>query len=338
MGIVVIIIILFVIGLFVWAHFKVKSNEARLLEENPGALYPFFGVFTSRCIYTTDKFEKDVILVNSDTGKIYIDGKIYNMSEITKCEIRDYKGGVRTTYEDKTYIQTNTGSAIGRAVVGQAVAGGVGAIIGASTATKEIKTERVAKNSYVGPFSSMYLEVNNLRQFVNVHAKSNDELWDVVSYINNELFEYRKKQKDEKKGIEEKWTTIIKSPFNYTLEEIKQIDSNSYGSPDSLYLSKEFVAHFANIIGLKGITFINLRPNHIDIHGEVENIQDIKDAIISLDKYVISIFGTPKRNIEVKAGTLFFWDNGLSYDSHYSEKKEGKHSYYVNIDKKTVIN
>ena len=81
MGIVVIIIILFVIGLFVWAHFKVKSNEARLLEENPGALYPFFGVFTSRCIYTTDKFEKDVILVNSDTGKIYIDGKILLVSD-----------------------------------------------------------------------------------------------------------------------------------------------------------------------------------------------------------------------------------------------------------------
>ena len=36
-----VIVIVAVIGLFIWAHFKVKADEERLLEEDPSALYPF---------------------------------------------------------------------------------------------------------------------------------------------------------------------------------------------------------------------------------------------------------------------------------------------------------
>ena len=82
---VIIILVVVVIGVFIWAHYQVEKDEQKLLQEDPGALYPFFGVFTERHKYTTSSFTKDVILSNTDTGKIYIGGVIYDMLDIANC-------------------------------------------------------------------------------------------------------------------------------------------------------------------------------------------------------------------------------------------------------------
>ena len=84
---IILIVVVLVIGVFVWAHYKVEADEAKLIEEDPGALYPFFGVFTDRLKFTTSAYTKDVVLSNTDTGRIYIGGKIYNMLEIVNCRV-----------------------------------------------------------------------------------------------------------------------------------------------------------------------------------------------------------------------------------------------------------
>ena len=181
-----------IIGLFVWAIIKSKIDEHRLAKEHIDINYPSFGEYTSRLEFSKSLVEKDVVLSNTNTGKILIGGKIYNMSEITKCDSKTNQGGMLTTYEDKTYVKTNTGSAIGRAVVGGVIAGGVGAVVGASTATKEIKTEKVRKDTYVPKSYELYLEVNKVRIMFPPEAKSELEIWEVASFINSEIAEYKK--------------------------------------------------------------------------------------------------------------------------------------------------
>lgn len=324
MGWFIIVVIVAVIGLFVWAHFKNKADEERLLEENPGALYPFFGVFTSRCIYTTSTFEKDVILVNSDTGKIYIGGKTYEMADITQCGTMVHDGHMETTYEDKTYIKTNTGSAIGRAVVGGAIAGGVGAIVGASTANREIKTKRVAQHTYIGKSNSLYLELNNIPQMVNVHAKSEDELWDVAYFINNEITDYnakrkkgqeeldkekKKKEEEENKKIEEERlektkkdvAKFVQSPLEFSVEQIANIDPNRIrNGRDSLFLSQYFRNLFAEAIGINGLRLFIYGSSEIEISTETLSYQDAINNFVNLKKFLINMFGTPQKDKNIE--------------------------------------
>lgn len=167
-------------------------QKAKLLKTNVDIKYSSFGKFTSRLEFKKNFFESDSILVNSDTGKILIGGRIFNMSEITKSESRTSGGYMYKTYEDKTYIKTNTGNAIGRAVVGGVVAGGVGAIVGASTANKEIKTKKVEKNMYISKSYKLYLEVNNNIIWTLVETDSEQKIMKVVSFINSEIANYKK--------------------------------------------------------------------------------------------------------------------------------------------------
>lgn len=354
-----VIVIVAVIGLFIWAHFKVKADEERLLEEDPSALYPFFGEFTSRCIYTTSTFEKDVILVNSDTGKIYIGGRTYNMSDITQCGSMVHDGHVETIYEDKTYIKTNIGSAIGRAIVGGAVAGGVGTIIGASTANKEIKTKRVAKHTYVGKTNSLYLEVNNSPQMVNVHAKSEDELWDVTSFINNELTEYNTKRKKiqekidkEKKEKEEEEQKVLEkeelvklrkemsrfivSPFEFSVKEIAKMGIR-YGN-DMVVFSEKCNKIFSEEVGVYGLNYFQFKNSSVVISTETESYKEAIENIVNLKKYLINLFGLPQSDLNIESiesnisnnrTVSIKWHN--DWECSLSSFADSKSKYHCNI-------
>ena len=180
-----------IIGLFTWANISAKAERERRVREDPASLYPFFGVFTDICEYRNSLYEKEAILVNTETGKIAIKGSIYNISEITKCEAKDSDGGMVTTYEEKTYIKPNMKSVLGRAIVGGVVGGGVGAVIGASTANKEIKTEREEKHYYVGKSYCLRIYVNGRWNMQPIFLKSREEMMDVYLFINDIITEYR---------------------------------------------------------------------------------------------------------------------------------------------------
>ena len=98
------------------------------------------------------------IMVNEKTEQILIKQKIYSFSEIVGFELFDnqqiieYRGKQKITSTTKT----NTGNMIGRAVVGTAMAGGIGAVIGGSTAKRntdttvsDVKTTKVISHDYI---------------------------------------------------------------------------------------------------------------------------------------------------------------------------------------------
>lgn len=77
------------------------------------------------------------INVYNSSKTIFINGKYFNFSEITGCDIREEKS-VIPGYSTKSYTTKTSGSSmVGRALVGAIIAGPVGAAIGGITAKKE---------------------------------------------------------------------------------------------------------------------------------------------------------------------------------------------------------
>ena len=91
-----------------------------------------------------------------DYYKVYYDVLIFNNASIIVINSSEFKYEDILEYQllkDETVIsegtvKTSLGSAVGRAVVGGIISGGVGAIIGASTAKREIETSQTSFGYY----------------------------------------------------------------------------------------------------------------------------------------------------------------------------------------------
>lgn len=120
---------------------KKKEEEAKDIQYNQKVdeQNQQYGVPDKRISLAKADISKEVV-VWGDAKMIYILGEIYNFSDIVGCSLDDNyrikKGAV--TYTSNT--KNNTGSTLGRAVVGGLVAGGAGAVIGGATAKKETST------------------------------------------------------------------------------------------------------------------------------------------------------------------------------------------------------
>lgn len=327
---VIIILVVVVIGVFIWAHYQVEKDEQKLLQEDPGALYPFFGVFTERHKYTTSSFAKDVILSNTDTGKIYIGGVIYDMLDIANCRAESLGGHTTTSYHDVQTISTNTGDAIGRAIVGGVVGGGVGALIGASTASKEIKTKTVAKHDYIPKFHCLILEFTNAKPFVStVTTNSQSEMNEVVSFINNEIRNYKNKLKEGKLEVEKNIADFIKSPLDYSFDQIKELDSNVITSlKDSLLLSQEATKKCANCIGLLVLQHINVGSESVRFNSFSKNFQDVKEDAIKMKEYLIEKYGSPNEDKDFNTLTTEIKEKSVSLNW----KNKASLLFYFNKD------
>lgn len=103
-----------------------------------------FGQYTSKFIY--NKF--NVLLINTKTDKIQIDNRIGKLSDIISSNLEICESKTNTTYSSKYVVKKDTVNTVGRALVGGAIAGGLGAAIGASTAPSSIKKETTSHTSY----------------------------------------------------------------------------------------------------------------------------------------------------------------------------------------------
>lgn len=122
--------------------------------------------------YTVVSREHSLFL-NKNTHKIFILGKEYDFKDIIGISINSIR--MTTPYNATSTVRTNTGSLIGRAALGHMVAGNLGTIIGASTATKTIETN---PSGYKDVFDySVIINVNNLdNPIVTIHTGFDSEL------------------------------------------------------------------------------------------------------------------------------------------------------------------
>lgn len=95
--------------------------------------------------------------------RLILMGKDLDFCSILSCSLNDnsriQKGSV--TYESKT--KTDNGNMLGRAVVGGVLAGGIGAVIGGSTASKNTQTITTHEDDIIIHDYTVVINLNNLK-------------------------------------------------------------------------------------------------------------------------------------------------------------------------------
>jgi uncharacterized membrane protein len=109
---------------------KQKENEYNTWYEN----YTKQNGIPDKSIIVEPNDKTKVLLVHEKAKKIYICGETYNFSDIISCSFADNPKVIKG--EIKAETKSNTGSTVGRAVVGDLIAGPTGAIIGGTTGKK----------------------------------------------------------------------------------------------------------------------------------------------------------------------------------------------------------
>lgn len=105
--------------------------EDKKRTENAVAQY---GEITKQIRLKGSRFD-DRLMVFASSKTIIIYGKVYKFSDILSCSMNDEQRIIKGSATATT--TTDTGSMVGRAVVGGVLLGGAGAMIGGSTAKKE---------------------------------------------------------------------------------------------------------------------------------------------------------------------------------------------------------
>ena len=80
------------------------------------------------------------VMVKESTSQILLNGRVYKFDDIIDFSVTDNQSVVQYHSKSTTTTKTNTGSMLGRAVVGGILTGGVGAVVGAATAKKTSET------------------------------------------------------------------------------------------------------------------------------------------------------------------------------------------------------
>ena len=89
-------------------------------------------------VYILDTRLKNSFMVFPGAQSIYVQSKVIPYSQIVSCEVKD-ESYTTVTGTKQEVTKTSTGSMAGRAIVGAAIAGPLGAVVGGATAKK--KTE-----------------------------------------------------------------------------------------------------------------------------------------------------------------------------------------------------
>lgn len=122
--------------------------------------------------YKEIKVCNESIIVSEENSIICLYGTDYKFQDILNVQIHDDSRVIQST--TPTTAKTKTGSMVGRAIIGDIVAGPIGGIIGGATAKKQIdigEQECITAHNY-----SVYVTVNNISQpVVKIHI-GGDEL------------------------------------------------------------------------------------------------------------------------------------------------------------------
>lgn len=113
---------------------KEKEAEQKAHFEEWSANYIATNGTPDKSIIVRPNNEMEIILVHELKKQVYMKGKMYSFKDIISVTFSDSP----TTIKGKTTATTksSTGSAVGRAIVGDVIAGPAGAIIGGTTGKK----------------------------------------------------------------------------------------------------------------------------------------------------------------------------------------------------------
>lgn len=150
-----------------------------------------FGQYTSKYVYN----ENRVILANSDNDIVQIEYTKGKISNIISCSIESYNPEPRTTYTQQVVVKKNTVNTVGRALVGGAIAGGAGAVIGASTSPNEVKTVTKSHTTYSDKSYIVVVKTKDSCQEYRISVKKQSEAEEMKCFIDKLIVTRSPKQK-----------------------------------------------------------------------------------------------------------------------------------------------
>lgn len=141
----IIIVFISIIVYCVWLKLYLKESEERLNKLPNNAKQKNSSLTEEDCSEKRICYKGGMFTYNSDKKTIDINGTCYKCSDLFDFETRNQQS---QTIKGGEYVtKTNTGNMLGRAIVGGVLTGGVGAVIGAATASKD--TVKVADSKIV---------------------------------------------------------------------------------------------------------------------------------------------------------------------------------------------
>lgn len=140
-----------------------------------------FGRYTAKYIYN----KKNVILVNTETDKVMIENRDGKLSDIISSRLEICESKTNTTYSTKYVVKKDTISTVGRALVGGAVAGGLGAAIGASTAPSSLKKVTTSHTSYTPKSYIIVVKTKDIWKEHRLVVFKQSEAEELNAFINN---------------------------------------------------------------------------------------------------------------------------------------------------------
>lgn len=206
-----VLIALGVIGLFLYVmlkeHEKDEKNRIQRIKEesllreeiereNEKKLAELKYRFNAPITYIVNYSMNQYVLVSEEKSLIMINEHIYAFSDIIEFSLSDNSIEVFSPMISKT--KTDSGSMVGRAIIGGALTGGVGAIIGGVSAKKT--TETTGGTSHTEHNYTLIITVNNLSNpiekiHIGEHIDYANELCSVFVVILNRNQKYEESVK-----------------------------------------------------------------------------------------------------------------------------------------------
>lgn len=182
--IILVFILLFIISLVMHASDKQKKEEKQKMRESRKKeqvqkynearqkLFEEYGEPDKTIVIKEDDISQEIDVFESKQ-QIYIVGKMYKFNDILSCSVNDKTRIENGTISTKT--KTNNASMIGRAIVGDVIAGPAGAIIGGSTANKSTQIQQ--SDSVTVHYRTVIININSISDpVVSIYTSTNEKL------------------------------------------------------------------------------------------------------------------------------------------------------------------
>ena len=190
---VILFIIAIISGLDADAKKKAKEEQRRLeREEKLKIQTEEYNALKQQFLVTNGTPDKSLVISNLDINseihvyesskKVFIMGKEYSFKDIISCTFSDnpriVKGKITAVTKSKN------GNVIGRAIVGDVVAGPAGAIIGGTTAKKN--TEYIQEDDKTFHDYTVIINVNSIAEpIIRIHTKEDGKLTNEIVGLMN---------------------------------------------------------------------------------------------------------------------------------------------------------
>lgn len=168
-----------------------KERLSKAYEIQKNAFIDQHGIPDST-IYLKDYDINEEINVYESQKKIFIRGIEFGFKDIISCTFTDNPTTIKGKISSVSESKTDNGNAFGRAIVGGAIAGSTGAIIGGATAKRQTQTEYRQESDKTCHDYTVIINVNSITNpVIRINTGENGRLTNEIVGLMNVIISRR---------------------------------------------------------------------------------------------------------------------------------------------------